>query len=97
MKKILLSLALMIALPAMAQHHHGRHHWQHRPHHGHAHNWIVPALIGGTVVYMATRPEPRTIIVDQPVVVQKETVCTAWKEIQQADGSIIRERMCYPQ
>jgi len=94
MKKILLSLALVFALPAMAQHHHGRHHWPHR-YYGHNHNWIVPALIGGTAVYIATRPETRTVIVDQPVVVQREQVCTSWKEIQQPDGSIIRERTCY--
>lgn len=99
MKKLLLSLMLMIALPAMAQHHHGRNHWPHRPHvyHGHGHNWIVPALVGGTVVYLATRPEPKTVIVEQPVVIQKESTCSAWREIQQPDGSIIRERTCYSQ
>lgn len=101
MKKIIVSLALMFAIPAMAQHHHhGRHHnwhYKHHWHNGHNHNWVVPALIGGAAVYIATRPEPRTVIIDQPVIVQKETVCTAWREIQQTDGSIIRERTCHSQ
>lgn len=68
MKRILTALAVSLALvgSAQAQHrgghghvvraqhgHHGHHggHWNHG-------RWIVPALIGGTVVYLATRPDP---------------------------------------
>ena len=44
---------------------------QHHHHHHHArgNNWIIPALIGGAVVYAATRPDP--VIVQQPVVIQQ--------------------------
>jgi hypothetical protein len=31
------------------------------------------------------------------VVVQQQNVCTEWKEIQQSDGKIYRERTCYQQ
>jgi len=44
--------------------HHHRH-WQAPP----VHHWVVPALIGGAVVYAATRPDP--VVVQQPVIVQQ--------------------------
>lgn len=96
MKKILLSLALLMSVPAMAQHHRGHSH-NHYYGHGQRYNWVAPLVIGGVVTYALTRPEPRTVIIDQPVIVQKETVCSAWREIQQTDGSITRERTCYSQ
>lgn len=48
--------------------HHGFYHG-HR-HHGH-NGWIVPALIGGAVVYAVTRPP--VIIQQPPVVVESST------------------------
>lgn len=68
MKKLLAFLALTASSLALASpHHHG-----HRHHHRHwvappAHHWVVPALIGGAVVYAATRPDP--VVVQQPTVV----------------------------
>lgn len=53
MKKLIAVLLLCVAPAVMAQHH--RHHGHHV--HGHG-KWIVPALVGGTVVYLATRPQP---------------------------------------
>jgi len=58
----------------------GPHHHAHRYHHQHrhwvsppVHHWVVPALIGGAVVYAATRPE--TVIVQQPqVLVQSNEI-----------------------
>lgn len=95
MNKILLTLALVMSMPAMAQHHRGYPHNHY--HYGHRHNWVAPLVIGGVVTYALTRPEPRAVIIEPPVVVQKETVCSAWREIQQPDGSIVRERTCYSQ
>ena len=68
MKKILASLILaVISVPALAgPHHHRHHHYQHRHWHGPSiHHWVVPAIIGGAVVYAATRPDP---VVIQPTV-----------------------------
>lgn len=63
MKAILALVLVCLSGTAMAQHHHGfRHHHFHHRHHNH--NWIVPALVGGTVVYLATRPDP--VVVQQP-------------------------------
>ena len=97
MKKILISLALlMTAVPALAQH------WNHgHRHHGHARyygqgNWVVPIIIGGVVgAAIANRPaQAETVIVQQqPVYVPQES-CTPWKEIQTLDGRIYRERTC---
>ena len=74
MKKLIIGFALGLLLTqgaAVAQHrHHGHyyHHpgWHMRPH---AHNWVLPAVVGGTVVYLATRPQHviqsgETVIID---------------------------------
>jgi hypothetical protein len=97
MKKILISLALlMVTVPALAQH------WNHgHRHHGHARyygqgNWVVPIIIGGVVgAAIANRPvQTETVIVQrQPIYVPQES-CTPWKEIQTPDGQTYRERTC---
>ncbi len=87
-------MALFVAVPAMAQHH-GPRHFHHHHKHGHSYNWVAPLIVGGVVTYALTRPQP--VIVEQPVIVQKETVCTAWREVQHQDGTVIRERTCYTQ
>ena len=59
MKKLVALILIALSTTAMAQHRH------HRPHHhGHGWGWVVPAVIGGAVVYAATRP---------PVMVQPPT------------------------
>mgnify|MGYP000116761851 CR=1 FL=1 len=99
MKKILISLALlMVTVPAMAQHwrhgHHGHH--GHARHYGHGGwNWMVPAIIGGAVVYSTTRPAETVIVQQQPTVIQPQNQnCSPWTETQHADGSITRTRTC---
>jgi hypothetical protein len=63
MKKILTGLILSImALSANAQHHHGYHGGHYR---GPSWGWVAPALIGGALVYSATRP----VVVQQPPIV----------------------------
>ena len=76
MKKVLIGLDIAAtAFGASAQHTSNSmirgHGWQGPQHHHHArgNNWIIPALIGGAVVYAATRPDP--VIVQQPVVIQQ--------------------------
>jgi hypothetical protein len=49
--------------------HRGFHHGHHRGHHG----WVVPALIGGAVVYAVTRPDP-VIVQQPPVIVQQPPI-----------------------
>lgn len=78
MKKVLIGLAIAVtAFGASAQHHRSNsmirgHGWQGPQHHHHARgtNWIVPALIGGAVVYAATRPQ----VIEQQVIVQQPPV-----------------------
>jgi len=69
MKKLLAFLLFTASSAALAgPHHHGHRHYGHRHWHSPpAHHWVVPALIGGAVVYAATRPDP--VIVQQPTVV----------------------------
>lgn len=56
MKTILVAVLLtIIAVPAMA---HGPGYYRGGPHYYHGSNWswVAPAIIGGAVVYAATRP-----------------------------------------
>jgi hypothetical protein len=102
MKKVLAVLLLTLAaVPAIAQHHgyrHGHGHGQwHRGYNG-GWNWVVPAIIGGAVVYGATRPDP--VIVQQPPIIVQQTPitqfqnCSPWTETQHPDGTITRTRTC---
>lgn len=65
MSKLLVGVVLGLSIVgANAQHRFGHGH-----HHGHGYwNWVVPAVIGGAVIYGVTRqPEP-----PQPVVIQQQ-------------------------
>ena len=101
MKKILISLALlMTVVPALAQHwRHGHHgHYGHARHYGHYghNNWVAPLIIGGVVgAVIANRPvQADTVIVQQQPIYVPQEACTPWKEIQTLDGKIYRERTC---
>jgi hypothetical protein len=94
MKKLLTVLFLITSTTAFANPYHGHGfrphgHWQ-----GGYNNWIAPAIVGGVVTYVLTRPQP-VVIEQQPVIVQPQQNCTAWKEIQRPDGTIYKERTCY--
>ncbi len=82
MKKVLIGLAIAAtAFGANAQHTSNSmirgHGWQgpqyHHHHHARGNNWIIPALIGGAVVYAATRPDP-VIVQQPPVIVQPSDI-----------------------
>ena len=69
MKTLLAILVFTFSSTVFAQH--GGHRW-HNGHHHHRHfhsnnSWIVPAVIGGAVVYAATRPAP--VVVQQPTII----------------------------
>lgn len=88
MKKLLIAgIICLTAAGVQAGPHHGNHHGHH---HGGGWNWVVPAIIGGTVVYAATRP---AVVQQPPVVVQQQT-CTPWTEIRNPDGSVTITRTC---
>ncbi len=62
-----------------------------RGHGGNGWVWVVPVIVGGAIIYEATRqPPPQTIIIQQPV----EPNCSPWTEIQNPDGTITRTRTC---
>jgi len=75
MKKLLAFLLLTASSAALAgPHHHGHRHYGHRHWHSPpAHHWVVPALIGGAVVYAATRPDP-VVVQQQAVILQPNQV-----------------------
>ena len=96
MKKLLTVLLLTLSASAFAQHHHG---WRH---HGHYSGpgfgyWVAPLVIGGVVgAAIARENQQPPVIVQQAqsVIIQHQSVCTEWKEIQQPDGQVYRERTC---
>jgi hypothetical protein len=77
MKTLIAAVVLTFSSLAIAgPHGHGhRHHGHHyHRHHGQFHHgWVWPALIGGAVVYAATRPDP-VVIQQPPVVLQPNQV-----------------------
>ena len=80
MNKIALSLFTLLfsSLSLANPYHHGHRyhhhrHWAPPVHHWHHnHGWVVPAIIGGAVVYAATRPDPVIVQQPQPVVVTNQ-------------------------
>lgn len=101
MKKLISVFLLVCALPAAADSY--RHHGSHfrgpgpRPLHYSYGDWVAPMIIGGGLVYLATRPAPvaESIIQSQPVYIQPQLQqCTEWRTVQFSDGTIRQERTC---
>lgn len=84
-------------------HHTPRHH-----HHHHRRNdWVAPTLIIGGAIIAAeiarqneilrehdrinNIPPSRTVIIER---VERQTVCSEWREVQDSNGRIYRERVC---
>lgn len=106
MKKLLLvAVTLMVSTMAFAQdcrwgldhrHHNCGPRWEPRTVIVERNDWIAPLIIGGIAGAVIANANQQPVVVQQPqtVIVQTQTVCTAWKEIQQSDGQIYRERTC---
>ena len=78
-------------MSSFAHGHYG--HWRHSSPNGW--NWVVPAVVGGVIVYEATRPP----VVQQPVIIQQNQVindsnCSPWTQVQNPDGTITVTRTC---
>jgi hypothetical protein len=102
MKRILAVAVLALAsIPAMAQHWHG-HGFRHHGYHHNVDNWVAPLIIGGVIGAVIANnrdpvvvQQPPVVVVQQPsIYTQRQIFCTAWKEIQNPDGVIYRERSC---
>lgn len=102
MKSILSTiLGLVVSLPAIAQYDHNRPH----RHYHHRHNqWVAPAILGamGTMIIIDQYGRQRQVtiepvnqpIVNQVVVPSQTVFCTEWREVQEPDGKIYKERFC---
>ena len=106
MKKLLLvAVTLMVSTMSFAQdcrwglnhrHHNCGPRWEPRTVIVERNDWVAPLIIGGIAGAVIANANQQPVVVQQPqtVIVQTQTVCTAWKEIQQPDGQIYRERTC---
>ena len=95
MKKLLILITLLFSVNAFAQYMHW--HSRHGPYRTSS-DLVVPLIIGGAIGYGLSRSQqyPNTVIVQQPsVTVENNMECSAWRETQQPDGTIKRERICY--
>ena len=77
--------------------HHGGYYGGHR-YHGGGWGWVAPALIGGAVVYAATRPpvvvqQPPVVVANPPVVVQQPPVMVQPNEVVYIDGIAYRKQI----
>lgn len=93
MRKNLLVLLLSLSAVSAFAHQHG--YWRHGGV-DRGWGWVAPAVVGGVIVYEATRPP---VYVQPPVVVQQYPViqgqnCSPWTQIQNPDGSITTTRTC---
>jgi hypothetical protein len=94
MKRLVALILITLSATVMAQHHHRHGGWGYN-------GWIAPVIVSGVIGYEIARRQPQ-VIVQQPVVIQPAPYygqtpvqsCTAWNEIQTADGRIYRERTC---
>jgi hypothetical protein len=101
--------SVLFSTAAMADPYHG--HRGYHGHNGHRaptvvyrdSNWVAPLIIGGFAAAIiadankrAVEEQRQVIIVQQePIITTPQVNCTAWKEIQNGDGTIYRERTCY--
>ena len=96
--KILFVLMLFASSTAFAHGYGGPHgYWRHDGRGGWG--WVTPAVIGGVVVYEATRPpvvvqQPPVIIQQQPPVIVQGQNCSPWTQVQNPDGTITSTRTC---
>jgi hypothetical protein len=96
MKKVLFSILLLLSTNTFAQHygHHG--HWRHGYNGYNGWNWVVPAVVGGIVVYEVSKnqppPAPQQSVIIQQNVIQPN--CSPWTETISPDGQITRTRTC---
>lgn len=91
MKKAFAILLLTATSSLFAQHgHHG--HYHHHHHGGGGWGWVGPALLGGAVVYAATRPP--VVVQQQPVIVQQPPIVVQQPaDIVYIDGIAYRKQL----
>lgn len=63
------------------------------------HEWVAPAIVAGIgtaiiIDNMNRRNDRAPVIVEEVIVPSSRTVCTDWREVQEEDGRIYRERFC---
>ena len=100
MKKVLigfLSGLVLVTVPAHAQHS-DRSNYNHGHRHGDRNRWIIPAIIGGAVVYAATRPveyERVPVYVPPQQPSYPAQTCVTRETFDQYGRRVSSERTCY--
>jgi len=94
MKKVLFSIILLASTSTFAQHYGYYHHGGHWRHGHNGWNWVVPAVVGGVLVYEVSKNQPPAppVIIQQNVPQQQN--CSPWTETINPDGTITKTRTC---
>jgi hypothetical protein len=66
MRKLILSLIVLLSVPAFADAHGYNEPRHHHPRGAYGMNWLAPAIIGGALTYSIMRPAPPTVIYAPP-------------------------------
>lgn len=83
-------------------HHTPRHHHHHHRHH--RHDWVAPTVIIGGAIIAAEIARQNEILrqhdringipQSRTVIIEREPLCSEWREVQDTSGRIYRERVC---
>ena len=63
------------------------------------HDWVAPAIVAGIgtaiiIDNMNRRNDRGPVVVEEVIVPSSRVVCTDWREVQEEDGRVYRERFC---
>ena len=92
MKQLIALILVTLSFAATAQHRHHHGHYRHGNHHNNW-GWVAPALIGGAIVYSATRPvtpPPNVVYVPQPQPLPPPPVGFRYEQILDANCNCYR-------
>lgn len=89
LKVLAVSLLAVTSITALAHPPHGPNIYYQQRYYNNSGDWIAPAILGGLVVYAATRPA----VVVQPAPPLPPT-CGPWVEIRNPDGTVTQSRTC---
>ena len=89
-KVLTVSLLAATSITALAHPPHGANFYYQQRYYGNSGDWVAPAILGGLVVYAATRPQ----VVAPPAPVVVTPVCGPWVEIRNPDGTVTQSRTC---
>jgi len=101
--KVVIILGITALFATTAHAHHGLHHRPHHPHyappvqkHYHYRDWVAPAVVisGAIIAAEIARQRELERVETERVIIERQPLCSDWREVQDSNGRIYRERTC---